>query len=250
MRRSRLVVAIAAAIVYVGAIALTMALHSGHARPLYDGFVPPSSYRWVEPPAFFASGNEKPKPVHAAIPLTSGGSRAAGIATPDGQFAIDLNAGAIAPRPGATSVTVDITPVAPRELGALPSSLRGNGNAYRVDMHYEPGGQSVRRFTAPGTLLVEIPELGSDLYRSSTGTGWIAIAAHPVGASKLTLAGEFPAPGDYLAATNLPELVTTSRRSSHRALAIGLVAAGVALVLLLVAGRLARRRLRVDPEPS
>jgi hypothetical protein len=235
--------AFAIALVYIGALAFTMAVRTDHRRPLYDGFVPPSSYRWVSPPAFFASGNVKPKPVSMTVALGPDGSQPAGLSTPDGQFAIDLGAGAIASKPGATSVVIRVTPVAPHTLGAVPDGQRGDGNAYRVEMQYQPGGARVDRLQHAGSLLIEIPELGTRLYWSGDGSAWTLIPTHTVGARQLTLAGEFPAPGDYLAATNIPELVTTATgHSTSRALIAGLATGAIAIAILVLAFFVARRR--------
>lgn len=83
---------------------------------------------------------------------------------------MSLGRGAIAAAPGATSVAVHVTPLTPKRLAPVPDGLRANGNAYRVEMTYEPSGVPVTHFTAPGTLLIEIPELGTALYVSPDGT--------------------------------------------------------------------------------
>ena len=80
----------------------------------------------------------KPQALSTTIALGPAGSAAAGFATPDGQFVVNLGAGAIAPSPAATSVAITVTPVAPRHLSPVPDGLRSNGNAYRVEMKYEP----------------------------------------------------------------------------------------------------------------
>ena len=233
--RSHLGLGLAVAAVYLVAVLGTLALRPSSPRPLYDGFVPPSSYQWVKPPAFFAPNNVRPKPVSTTIALTPRGSVAAGVATPDGQFVIDLAAGAIAPATGAMNVAMQVTPLAPSSLTPLPSGLRGNGNAYRVEMHYEPGGEPVAGLARPGSLLVEIPELGRQLFRSTDHATWITVSARPIGPRGLTLVTDFDGPGDYVAATNLPELVTATRGSSHGALVVGLIVGALAVVLIVLA---------------
>src|SRR5262249_55516054 len=71
---------------YLVVLGVTVRLRPDHARPLYDSFVAPESYQFVDPPAFFAAGNVEPKAVSRRISLGASGSVPAGIATPDGQF--------------------------------------------------------------------------------------------------------------------------------------------------------------------
>jgi hypothetical protein len=229
---------------YVGIAAVTIALHADHARPLYDSFVPPDSYRFVDPPAFFAAGNVKPADRVAHIALDANGSAPAGIATPDGQFVIDLGRGAIAPAPGATSVEVKITPITPQHVAALPDGLRADGNAYRVDMTYQPTGAPVTTFARPGTMLMEIPELGTQLYAMPTAAaGWAPLASRTLPPRQLTVAAQFTQPGTSLVGTRLPELAAPARARSHTGLVVGVVTAVVALVLFGVAFVIARRRM-------
>lgn len=233
--------------VYLVALAFTVGLRNDHVRPLYDGFAPPPSYRWVEPPAFFASGNVTPTSVSTTIPLGHDGSAATGIATPDGQFVLNLGRGAIPARSGASKVTVKITPVAPSTLGPVPDGLRANGNAYRVEMTY-PGGASVERLAQPGTLVVEIPELGADLYSSRRGTGWSKTPARTLPPRQLSLTAPFAMPGYYVGATNLPELVAPATSSSDHSIAIGIGVAALAAIGFVVAFLIVRRRRRqTDP---
>jgi hypothetical protein len=230
-------------VVYLVALVGTVALRDAHVRPLYDGFAPPPAYSWVDPPAFWASGNVEPKAAASVIALGPGGSAAAGIATPDGQFAIDVGRGAIARHGEDRDIAVAITPVDPKHLASVPLHLRANGNAYRVTMTYEPSRTAVAAIAKPGSLLIEIPELGNHLFRSAGGQVWSPLAAQAVPPRELSLSAAFTGPGYYLAATNLPELVGPPGRSAHRAIELGIVAAALAAGVLL-AGFFVRRRLR------
>lgn len=236
---------VAIVVVYLGAVVITAALRPGGARPLFDSFAPPASYQFVDPPPFFASGNVQPGGVSRSITLTPEGSAAAGIGTPDGQFVIDLARGAIAPRAGATSVAVKITPVAPKTLSAVPAGSRADGNAYRLDLTYEPSGEPVTEFAKPGTMLVVAPELASALLHSVDGSAWVAQPARVVGSNGLSMSAELTAPGDYVVSTTLPELAAApaATSTSHSsAIVIGIAVAVVALALFGVAFALARRR--------
>ncbi|HEY3725285.1 MAG TPA: hypothetical protein VGN59_18165 [Acidimicrobiia bacterium] len=228
---------------YLVVLAVTVGLRSDHVRPLYDGFTTPPAYRWVDPPAFFASGNDAPAPVTQAVPLGRDGSEAAGIATPDGQFVLNLGRGAIPTRAGARRVDVTITPVAPGDLTRVPSGLRANGNAYRVVMRYQPGGPAVGALAHPGTVVLEIPELGDHLFTSRLGRSWTEVPATAVPPRDLSLTAPWSKPGYTVGATDLPELVAPSGSSSH-SVAIGVGVAVLAVLLLVATFLLVRRRRR------
>ncbi len=245
MRRRSLIVGVILLAGYLAVLGATVGLRDDHVRPLYDGFTPPPSYRWVEPPSFFSSGNVKPTPVTTTIELGRDGSAAAGVATPDGQFVLNLGRGAIAPKAGATRVKVKISPVAPSTLAPLPPPLRPNGNAYKVVMTYEPDGSRVAQLAHPGTLVMDIPELGDALFRSGTGADWITMDATAVPPRQLSLTSPWSEPGEYVAGTRLPELVGPSGSSSH-AVVIGIVVAVLAVLVLVAAFLLVRRRRRVN----
>jgi hypothetical protein len=246
VRRRPIVVALLVLGTYLAVLALTVGLRADHVRPLYDGVTTPTAYRWVDPPAFFAAGNDTPAPVSQTIPLGRDGSDSAGIATPDGQFVLSLGPGAIASRPGAKRVDVTITPVAAGHLAPVPKGLRANGNAYRVVMRYEPGGASVGRLARPGSLVMDIPELGSQLFTSATGRRWTEIPATAVPPRQLSLTAPWTAPGYAVGGTNLPELVCPTRSSSH-SVAVAIGVAVFAVLLLVGAFLIVRRRRRGTP---
>ena len=66
-------------------------------------------------------------------------------------------------------VRVEITPVDPKQLAKVPLGLRANGNAYRVDDDLRAVGAPGRPVRSPGTVLIEIPEVGDRLFRSANG---------------------------------------------------------------------------------
>ena len=240
--RRGLVVGLAVVVVYLAAVSVTIALRDGHVRPLYDAFVPPSSYRFVDPPAFFASGNVRPSATSATIALSPDGSEPTGLATPDGQFVINLPRGAIAPKEGATAVAIQITPIAPRHLPPALAPLRPNGNAYHVEITYRPHGGRVTHFAKPGTLLLEIPEVGRQLFKSAGADAWILVPSRVIGPSQLTMTAAFGAPGDYLAATSLPELTAPPGHSSHVAIVLGVATTILAALMFLGTYAVVRKR--------
>jgi len=227
--RRILVVGALVGLIYVAALAVTLAVSGRHVRPLYDGFGPPPAYRWVNPPAVFASGNVRPHPVSIDFALTGGVSDAVTVGTTDAQFAVYLSRGAVAPHPPDTKVTGAVTPLDPATLPALPSGLRPDGNAYRIELHYSPSGAAVTQLAQTGNVIVTIPESGHALLFSPDGQVWQAVAARPVGGGGV-LGGVFSAPGYYVAGTNTP--APTSGRKGSGSSSPGLVAGAAAALAL------------------
>ena len=247
MHRRSLVLGAIVVGAYLLVLGATVGLRDDHVRPLYDGFTPPPSYQWVDPPSFFSSGNVAPKPAVATIKLHRDGSEAAGVATPDGQFVINLARGAIEKRTGAASVTVRITPLAASDLPRLPDGMRANGNVYRLRMRYETGAD-VNHLSGNATLVMGVPEVGNNLFHirsRRSGSSWDRLDSTALPPNQLSLSASLPGPGSFVAGTTLPELVGPSHSSSH-ALVIGIVVAVLAVLLLVAAFAQVRRRRRVN----
>ena len=231
---------------YVVVLGATTAIHHERSRPLYDAFVPPSSYHFVEPPPFFAAGNVEPEPASDTFALTNSGSVPIQLATSDGQFVVNIAAGGVPPTSDATSVLARLTPVAPSQLSPVAAPWRANGNAYRIELSYQPGDTTVSRLDAPATLLIELPEIGTRLLTSTDGKHWSPVPARVISASGRTMTATLTKPGYYLAATTLPELAGPSRGTSHTALFVGgAVLVGAIVMFLVVRGR----ALRATPTP-
>jgi hypothetical protein len=237
------------AIVYVAVVAITVAIRTGHVRPLYDGFAPPSQYQWVDPPSFFAAGNTRPKGASATVALGPTGSVAAGFGSPDGQFVIDLPRDAIPPRAGEDHAVLTITPLSSSRFAPLPSGLRPNGNVYRLAMHYAKSGVPVDELAKPGTVLVEIPEVGTDMFRAQGEHAWYRVPSTALGSRQLSVSATFARTGDYVSGTALPELVASSTRSRNWWL-IGGGTALAAAVLFAGSVLLARRGARRGHRPA
>jgi hypothetical protein len=228
--RRRRVAGLVILVAYLAIVSATVGFRDDHVRPLYDGLSPTSPYQYVEPPIIVASENVKPTALSTTIALGAGGSAAAGVATPDGQFVISLGQGAVAPAAGATAISIRITPLDPHNLAPVPGKrLQALGNAYRLEIAYEPSGQAVTRLAKPGTFLMELPDIGQHEFLSSDGRQWSAISARLVGQRSMT--ASLRVPGYYVAATDGPTLAFRARQSSHAALIVGL---GVVLVALLL----------------
>ncbi len=200
-------------------------------RLLYEGEAPPLPYRWVRPPANLPQPNQPPSSGTGEIPLTPTGSQSASILTDDGQAALILRFGAIAPRAGVSEVKVTITPLDPRSIAPPPAKLVFDGNAYRM----EAAGNTGRPATLakPVTPVLRYPKHATVLLRSS-GSGWVALETHVVSGS-LQLFGPSEALGVFVAAAS-PSVPP----APWAPYAVGAAAAG--LVIVLAALILDRRR--------
>ena len=120
-----------------------------------------------------------------------------------------------------------------RSLPALPDGLRVNGNVYRITATSVPGGRPVTTFTQPGSVTLELPELGRALYRAD-GDGWVEVPSTPVPPRELAVSAELSRPGVYVSGTDLPPPVAgTTAAESDDGIPAGAVIALVALVLLV-----------------
>lgn len=220
-------------------------------RPLLDGLAPPPPYRWVKPPPEAASTNKPPSGATGSVDLGPNGTAVTAISTNDGQANLLLDPNAIAPSRGDRSVKVQIEPVDPGTLAALPSGLAAAGNAYRIRFSYQPSGKPVTTLAGKATVslvfaLLPIPvtsAFDNTILASPDGKAWTrqqstaTPGTHQV-ASALkqpgyVMAAVPPAPPEQAASTNRTPLI------------IGLVAAALvvaAAALLLVRRVSASRR--------
>ena len=196
---------------------------------LYEGEAPPLPYRWVRPPANLPEPNQPPTPGSGTVAMTQTGSQSASVLTDDGQAALILRFGAIAPHGGASNVTVRITPLDPATVAAPPSALRFDGNAYRMEATYNTGG-SIALLT-PVTPVLRYPKHATVLLRFS-GSAWTTLETHVV-AGSLQLFGPTDRLGVFVAAAPLatPPVPWPSYAPVAAAVA-GVLAALAALVLI------------------
>jgi len=196
---------------------------------LYEGEAPPLPYRWVHPPANLPEPNQPPTPGSGTIALTPAGSQSASVLTDDGQAALILRFGAIAPHAGASSVTVRITPLDPATVSAPPSGLRFDGNAYRMEATYNTG-DPIALLTSV-TPVLRYPKHATMLLRFSSAR-WTSLETHVVGGS-LQLFGPSDRLGVFVAATPpTPAPGPWATYAPVAAAAAGVLATLAALILL------------------
>jgi hypothetical protein len=230
-------------VVYV--LAVTGTLPFGrNIRPLFEGVGPPPAYRWVKPPAAFASGNVPPKPNDTDIPLTPTGSAQSGAQSEDNQVVLNLAPNAVPAHAPDTSVRIHIEPLDPASLGALPPEFRANGNAYNVAITYQPSGTPISSLTAAGNILLTIPLPAAGLLYSGDGRTWTNIGKQSVPGQPI-VGGPFNAPGWFLGATH-PQTASSSGGGGSSGVIIVAVLVG-ALALALGLFPLIRKRVRKPP---
>jgi hypothetical protein len=219
------------AVLYAVAVVAT-SLATGHpVRPLLDGAGTNTPYKWVKPPWYVGSANIKPEPSHQDIPFDNGASPLIGVTSEDAQIILNLPQGALPPREGATAVRASFTPVDPRKLAKLPGTLRANGNAYRVEMAYQPSGEPLRGLTTSGNVVMVVPEEAEKMMFSADGKSWSELPTHQLG-DPMTVGSAFNTPGYYLVGTSLPEFTNPNQGSGTKK-TVGIVMVVVALALLL-----------------
>jgi hypothetical protein len=216
----------------------------GRARPLFDGFAPPPPYNWVKPPRAFAAGNQVPKPSSFDVALAPTGSVVSGGSSQDGQVIFSMPAGSIAAHPPDTKVKVDITPLDPATLAPPPPGVAADGNAYRVDLSYQPSATPVAALAAPSDVFFVVPQPAQALLFSADGTAWQPLPARPA-SDPTQVGGALSRPGFYLAVAPpvAPATGATASSQGNRGL-LGVAAVTVALAAVLGLGPLGWRRLR------
>ena len=252
MRRGRLRLALwGAAVValYVAGAILSSHISPFARRPLFDGTGPPKPYRWVRPPPALAPTNQDPE--SGSYTLTVSPKSQPGVfQTNDRQAVLILPQGAIPPSPGATSVSLTLTPLAPTAVGSPPAGLAVAGNVYVVRGKYEPGGKPVTRLlTGQSEAALVYPLTNSTRHvvlRSADGKAWAklpstdSLANHQVLATKVNSIGYFAV---GVPASGFSPQPNSSSSGGVGGAVTGIIAALAAVVLLLaVRAEFVRRR--------
>jgi hypothetical protein len=252
-RRARaLAVGVALAVAYVGGAALTAHLDALGGRALLDGgFVAP--YNWVSPPPALASANTPPSSADESIPVSpEGGSQAMGVTTDDLQVTLLLSKGAFPTKEGQEAVRVRITPMAPTEVGPLPRGEGPQGNAYRIQATYQPGGDAAGRVQPQAQLVMVYPAppnpgtFEGTIFVSPDGENWSALNTRVSSARHQALT-ETDRLG-YFVVGSLPQPTPSGPApagGASQALRIALIAllvAGAGAAAWLISGRWLQRR--------
>jgi hypothetical protein len=241
----------------VAAAYAALAAWSGHLsplarRPVLDGLVPPTPYRWVEPPPELASTNVAPDGQRFDVPLGASGSETAVLTTDDAQLSVILAEGSFAAEPEQLSVEVRVEPLAASAVTAPEPPTRILGNVYLVQATYRPSGEPAPLEVEARVVLV-YPLLagdhgGHEVLVSRRGTTWTAVDTNDL-ASIQQVDGPVEALG-YLAVGGQPAAAPTPTPGSASGddgapvATFVIVAALVVLVIGVVAALLPGRSSR------
>jgi hypothetical protein len=227
---------------YAAVVALTGLASDHPVRPLLDGVGSTTPYRWVHPPWYVGSANVKPEPSHTDITFENGTSPLMGVTSQDGQLVLSLPKGALPPHPSNTAVRAGITPVDPNKLGKTPAKLRPDGNAYKLELTYQPSKAPLTAMTLPGNIVLIVPAAADTILYSRDGNGWESVPTlmlgdrrSPLGVAtlaRLTIGASFTETGYYLAGTSLPDYTNPDKPKNTKRI-VGWIVVDLALVALL-----------------
>ena len=231
MTRRGLRAGVALAGLYAAAVLATGLLTGHPVRPLFDGASTNTPYQWVKPPWYVGSVNVKPTVSHTDIAFANGVSPLTGVNSADAQIILNLPQGSLPSHAGDTAVRATFTPLDPKKLAKPPGDMRADGNAYRVDMTYQPSGAPVTNVTTSGNVIMVVPDEAEKMMFSLDGKSWDELPTHLLGDPN-TVGSAFNKPGYYLVGTALPEFTNPNKGNSTKRVA-GIVLVVVAVALLL-----------------
>lgn len=225
---------------YLLVASLTMVVSGHRVLPLFEGIGPPQPYRWVKPPAQFATGNVKPSVATTDVPVAA----ATSFSTLDGQLVASVSAASMPAHGTDPRVHVVITPLDPSTLGPLPAPLAPDGNAYRLQLTYEPSGTPVPPFGTPGDLVMTAPHAPVSLLFSADGRTWQRLSTQLI-AGGTTAGAPFSRTGWFVAGYRpTSSLTTVGGGGGVSAVVGGAIGAAAGAVLLGVVALVWRRRNR------
>jgi hypothetical protein len=225
------------------AAALSVALGLVAGIPLFDGLAPPPLYRWVNPPAPLRGENLPPDGLAQALPLAAGATPAQDVATEDGQVLLALPDAAFAPEPGQAWVSITVRPVDPTRAPRTPPGTVVQGNAYRIDLTYEPSGSPATATAAFGVQLAYPVDATRVAYNG--GSGWQLLPTVQEPAAQEVFGRGATASGWYAAVlTGVPPAAPS------RVPPWAYAAAGAALLLAAVPALSRRRASPREPPPA
>ena len=132
------------------------------------------------------------------------------------------------------------TPLDPKKLAKPPGGMRPNGNAYRVEMAYQPSGAPLAATTTSGNVVMVVPDEAEKMLFSVDGKSWAELPTQKLG-DPTTVGSAFNKPGYYLVghAAGVPN--PNKDDSKKRMLGIVMVVVSVALLLGYVLPTVLRR---------
>ena len=248
-RASTLRAGLGLALLYAVVVVAT-GLTGGHpVRPLFDGVGATTPYKWVKPPWYVGSANIKPEPSHTDIAFDNGTSPLTGVNSSDSQLILNLPRGALPSHAGDTAIRATFSPLDPKKLAEPPSGMRPDGNAYRVEMTYQPSGAPVPTTSQSGNVIMIVPDEAEKILFSLDGKSWDELPTHMLGDPN-TVGSAFNKAGYYLVGTTLPEFQNPNKgNGTKRVAGIALVVVALALLLGYVLPTILRRSRATQAAP-
>jgi hypothetical protein len=206
-------------------------------RPLLDGTLTPTAYRWVDPPPALAAQNQDPTPGMFRVKVTDAGSRTAVFSTDDTQVTVILEKGAFPAAERQNAVQVTVTPIATSEVSAADRPLRLVGNAVRIQATYVPSGDpvSVEPDTARVVLVYPIvlsQHASHSIVSSPDGEAWTPAETNDL--PSIQQADALVPTLDYVAVGEEPGASPSGSGSGvNTAATVAIVVAIVALLVVL-----------------
>jgi len=160
-----LVWGLAAALLYVAAVAGSHRAGLVPVRPLFDGMMPPPPYRYVNPPIEFIRENQPALAGTGMLRLTDTGSEPGSAATNDGQAVVTFASNTVAPQAGEDAVLVTLTPLDPARVAPAHLHERADGNAYRIEIVYA-GSRAPATLQRAFTVVMRYPVHATEIYQA------------------------------------------------------------------------------------
>lgn len=246
VRRRVAAAGVAAALIYVGAAAVSGSLSPLARRPLLDGVHSATPYSWVQQPPNEQGSGKPPVSTDEKITLTATGNPQTIVATGDQQVNLNLPTNAV-PANGKKTLEVKIEPLNPDQSGPAPEGFQFRGNVYRVALRTAPGGAGVQTLAAPGQISLLYPSptpklltAKHDLLYSTDGKLWRALGGEDQHGTQQVTA-PFTDVGYYAVGAQAPDKDDAAKGKGFPWLILILVVV-VAGIVFAVVTRVRRRR--------
>lgn len=141
--------------------------------------------------------------------------RLIGVTSDDAQVILNLPQGALPAHGAETAVRASFTPLDPKKLAKMPENTRPSGNAYRVEMTYQPSGAPVPQIARSGNVIMVVPDEADTMLYSIDGKSWDPLPSHQLG-DPTTVGSTFNKPGYYVVNTALPEFLNPNKGSGTK----------------------------------
>lgn len=205
-------------------------------------------YRWVNPPAEVAAGNEVPSAERFSLRVDAfGQTDIESVLTSDAQFSTSFDF--LPEQAGLTTLEVVITPLEAIALGPPPKNQFFDGNAYKVEVRNADG-------TTPSPLLltVDLRTLGvGDEVVAFGENGWEALADPIISKRAKRIEAKTMVPGTFAAVVSEAPKASAgdpSRKALYLVLGSAILLLSLFLVMRRQPGRATEVEIPAHSEPD